>query len=94
MPDKPAAVRFEYVVEGRSFTSVGRAEDVGGSFGSVRIGDKVPVHYDPAEHSASTIGDPREYLYDGLWGSAFLFIGVILCSAMYAAKVRLSDRSE
>jgi uncharacterized protein DUF3592 len=71
-PQNHRAVVYRYQVDGRGFTGSGRAGDVYREFDELRVGQEIPVIYDPDDVSISCMGDPQRQLSSRLRGTAFL----------------------
>ena len=84
------SVRFQYQVDGQSFTSLGSAENIGRTFELMQIGETVPITYDATDHGSAVMGPPERFLYDGLRGIGFAFIGLTVSFLLYLWKRRVS----
>ena len=73
-PTNHRSVVYRYQAGGENLTGSGRAGDIYREFDDLRIGQKVPVIYDPPEVSVSCLGDPRRQLNSRLRGTVFLSV--------------------
>jgi hypothetical protein len=71
----------------------GHAEDVGKTFETLALDEKVPVYFDPASPEAAILGDPLEHVKSGLRGTfIILFIPTILFVFFQLSRRRTASR--
>jgi hypothetical protein len=85
-PENHMSIWFEYRVDGRTYKSAGRAEDIGKSFGEIQIGEDVPVYYDSSNPLSATMGRPEKYFYSSLRGVCFILVGLGGSFIVYVLK--------
>jgi Protein of unknown function (DUF3592) len=90
-PDNHGSVIYEYETGGYSYKGAGHAGDIGANFDDLRVGQEVPVFFDPERREVSCLGEPSEHLNSLLFLTAFLASSPTLF--VVALKVRKFARS-
>jgi hypothetical protein len=90
-PKQHMLVEFEYKVNGRIYTSGGKAENIGRPFYSIQIGDTVPVYYDASDPASASMGDPDRYLTDSMRVTGVFMLMLSFAFFLYFLKKRYRD---
>ena len=73
-PENHQLIRYSFVVGPQTYTGVGSAGHGNPTFGSLNVGDRVIVFYDPANPYVSCLGYPQGRLKTEVAGIIFLVI--------------------
>jgi hypothetical protein len=85
-PENHGSVIYAYQVGGRSYEGGGHAGDIHSHFDDLRVGQEVPVVFDPHKEEVSCLGEPLKHLRSLLMLTAFLASSPTLL--LLALKVR------
>ena len=71
-PERHGSVIYEYQVVGHSYKGAGHAGDIPAHFDELRVGQEVPVFFNPRSEDVSCLGEPGKHVRSLLMLTLFL----------------------